>query len=64
MMSDTEQYLIEAADRCNRLARAGREIAEDLEALGNDLMAKAVALDTERQKNQQPQQSGGEASAS
>ena len=63
-MSDTEQYLIEVADRCNRLARAGREMAEDLEALGNDLMAKAVALDTERQKNQQPQLSGGEASAS
>jgi len=64
MMSDTEQYLIEVADRCNRLARAGREMAENLEALGNDLMAKAVALDTERQKNQQPQLSGGEASAS
>ena len=63
-MSDTEQYLIEVADRCNRLARAGREMAENLEALGNDLMAKAVALDTERQKNQQPQLSGGEASAS
>ena len=62
-MSDTEQYLIEVADRCNRLARAGREMAENLEALGNDLMAKAVALDTERQKNQQSQQSGGEASA-
>ena len=40
--------LIETADRCIRLARAGREIADDLEAMSNDLMAKAVELDTYR----------------
>ena len=50
-MLKTEEYLIEIADRCNRLARAGREIAASLEAMGNDLMAKAVALDTKRDKN-------------
>jgi hypothetical protein len=50
-MLKTEEYLIETADRCIRLARAGREIAENLEALSNDLMAKAVELDTTKQKN-------------
>jgi hypothetical protein len=49
-MLKTEEYLIETADRCIRLARAGREIADSLEALSNDLMAKAVALDTTEQK--------------
>lgn len=51
-MLKTEEYLIETADRCIRLARAGREIAADLEAISNDLMAKAVELDTTRQKKQ------------
>ena len=50
-MLKTEEYLIETADRCIRLARAGREIADSLEALSNDLMAKAVELDTSRDKN-------------
>jgi len=49
-MPDTEEYLIETADRCTRLARAGRELAASLEAISNDLMAKAVALDTVRAK--------------
>ena len=47
-MIDTEDYLIETADRCKRLARMGREVAESLEAISNELMAKAVALDTDR----------------
>ena len=42
-MGDTEEYLIETADRCNRLARVGRELAASLEAMSNDLMARAVA---------------------
>ena len=52
-MRKTEQYLIDTADQCIRLARAGREIAADLEALSNDLMAKAVELDTTRQRDEQ-----------
>ena len=52
-MLNTEEYLIETADRCNRLARAGREIAASLEAMSNDLMAKAVELDTTQQKKNQ-----------
>ncbi len=49
-MSDTEQYLLDAADRCVRLARVGRELAANLESLSDDLMAKAVELDTVRDK--------------
>lgn len=51
-MIDTEEYLIETADRCVRLARMGRELAADLEAISNELMAKAVELDTEQAKRQ------------
>jgi hypothetical protein len=49
-MKMTEEFLIETADRCKRLARVGRELAANLEDMGNDLMAKAVELDTTRQK--------------
>ncbi|MFA6265735.1 MAG: hypothetical protein WC670_08485 [Pseudolabrys sp.] len=49
-MRDIEQYLIDTADQCIRLARAGREMAENLEAMSNKLMAKAVELDSARDK--------------
>ena len=52
-MPTTEEYLIETADRCARLAREGRSLLERLEAISHELMAKAVELDTERDKNQQ-----------
>ena len=52
-MHDTEEYLIETAERCNRLARLGREVAANLDASSNDLMARAVALDTERDRQGQ-----------
>lgn len=52
VMIDTEEYLIATADRCTRLARMGRELAADLEAISNELMAKAVELDTEQAKQQ------------
>jgi len=55
-MPDTEEYLIETADRCKRLARAGREIAASLESMSNDLMAKAVEIDTNRDKKQKTAQ--------
>jgi hypothetical protein len=41
-MPKTEEFLIETADRCTGLAREGRELIERLEAMRNDLMAKAV----------------------
>ncbi len=50
-MLKTEEYLIETADRCIRLAKEGRDLLVALEAISNDLMAKAVELDTSRQKN-------------
>jgi len=50
-MLKTEEYLVETADRCIRLAREGRELIERLESISNELMAKAVELDTTRDKN-------------
>ena len=52
MALKTEEFLIETADRCKRLAREGRQLAANLENMGNDLMAKAVELDTTRQKTE------------
>jgi hypothetical protein len=57
IMLKTEEYLIETADRCIRMAQEGRELVTKLESIGNDLMTKAVELDTARQKKQKP--SGG-----
>ncbi len=62
-MLKTEEYLIETADRCIRLAREGRELIERLEAISNELMAKAVELDTKRDKNGKPCRRGTEALA-
>jgi hypothetical protein len=52
-MPKTEEYLIEAADRCTRLAREGRGLIEQLEAISSELMAKAVELDTTRDKKKE-----------
>jgi hypothetical protein len=62
-MRKTEQYLIDKADQCIRLAQAGREMAASLEAMSNDLMAKAVDLDTARQRDEKQQPAPGKASA-
>jgi hypothetical protein len=51
-MLKTEEYLIETADRCIRLAREGRQLVDRLEAISNELMAKAVEIDTKREKTQ------------
>jgi hypothetical protein len=51
-MLKTEEYLVETADRCIRLAREGRQLVARLEAISDELMAKAVELDTRRDKNQ------------
>jgi hypothetical protein len=50
-MRKTEEYLVETADRCIQLAREGRDLIDRLEAISHELMAKAVELDTERDKN-------------
>jgi hypothetical protein len=57
-MRKTAHYLIETADQVAQLARAGREMAEQLETMSNNLMAKAVALDTERQRDEKPEKIG------
>jgi hypothetical protein len=54
-MPKTEDYLIETADQCVELARAGREMAARLDAMSNKLMAKAVELDTAREREQKPE---------
>ena len=51
-MVETEEYLIKTADQCVRLAQMGRELAESLEAMSNELMAKAVELDSKRDRKQ------------
>lgn len=56
-MQDIEHYLIEKADECRRLARVGREMADSLEAMGNDLMAKAVELDSARDRDDKDERS-------
>jgi hypothetical protein len=52
IMLKTEEYLIETADRCTRLAREGRNLIEELEAISNELMARAVELDTTRDRQE------------
>jgi hypothetical protein len=48
-MQDAE-YFIEKAEECLRLVRQARENADNLEGLANQLMAKAVEIDTDRQR--------------
>jgi len=58
-MRKTEDYLVETADRCIRLAREGRGLIDRLEAISHELMAKAVELDTERDKKNASASRGG-----
>jgi hypothetical protein len=60
-MLKTEEYLIEAADQCTRLARDGRQLIERLEAISHELMAKAVEIDTTRDKKEKPAGEPGKA---
>ncbi len=57
-MRSTEHYLIDMADECVQLARAGREMASQLEAMSDKLMAKAVELDTAKQRGEQSPATG------
>jgi hypothetical protein len=43
-------YLITKADQCFRMAKRDRENASELEAMGHELMAKAVELDVDRER--------------
>jgi hypothetical protein len=64
IMLKTEEYLVETADRCIRLAHEGRQLVERLEAISNELMAKAVEIDTKREKNENTAGEPGQAPAS
>jgi hypothetical protein len=46
----TAEYFFEKADQCFRRSRGDRKIAVELDARGNEFMAKAVELDTKQQK--------------
>ena len=59
-MLKTEEYLVDTADRCIRLAREGRALIDRLESISNELMAKAVELDTTRDKNGKRKSAAGE----
>jgi len=63
-MLKTEEYLVETADRCIRLAHEGCQLVERLEAISNELMAKAVEIDTKREKNENTAGEPGQAPAS
>jgi hypothetical protein len=56
MQAIEPQYFIDKAEHCFRLARnisenpSHKEIAAELDALGNEFLAKAVELDTDRDR--------------
>ena len=54
------EYFLGKSEECFALSRAGRELANTLEAMGNTFMTKAVELSTEtdRAKNQQSNSDG------
>jgi hypothetical protein len=52
-------YFLDKAERCfslSRLAGTNREVAAALESMGNEFMAKAVEIDTERDRNRKSRQ--------
>lgn len=60
-MLKIEEYLVETAEHCIRLAREGRTPINRLETISNELMAKAVELDTNRDKSQKTPGEPGQA---
>ena len=52
--ADAERLLHEAEDcfRCARIPGLNSEIAQGLQAAGRELMAKAVEIETERQRDE------------
>ena len=45
------QYFMDKADDCLRLVRQARETADTLEAMASEFWAKAVEIDTQRDRN-------------
>jgi hypothetical protein len=48
--TSTGGIFFERAEQCFRRSRGDRQIAVELDATGNEFMAKAVELDTKQQK--------------
>jgi hypothetical protein len=48
--TSTAEYFFERAEQCFRRSRGDRQFAVELDAMGNEFMAKAVELDTKQQK--------------
>lgn len=48
-MQDAE-YFVAKAEECLRIVRKARENVDSLEGLANELMAKAVAIDTDQDR--------------
>lgn len=49
-MSSIENYLIETSDALNRVANDLREVAAQINKISESFLAKAVELDTERDR--------------
>jgi hypothetical protein len=49
MRKTSTEYFFERAEQCFRRSRGNRKIAVELDAKANELMAKAVELDTKQQ---------------
>jgi hypothetical protein len=52
-------YFLDKAEQCfslSLLAGANREVATALQSMGNEFMAKAVEIDTERDRKQKTRQ--------
>ncbi|MGE0565611.1 MAG: hypothetical protein AB7O50_13960 [Pseudolabrys sp.] len=47
------QYFMDKADDCLRLVRQAREAADQLEAMASEFWAKAVEIDTDRDRKAQ-----------
>jgi hypothetical protein len=60
MMTRIEEYLIETADELKLTGQRLRELACTLDDVNNRLLAKAVELDTIRQKEAGPSEGSGQ----
>lgn len=46
------QYFLDKADECMRLVRTARETADRLEGMAHDFMARAVEIETARERTE------------
>lgn len=63
-MITTEEYLISTADRLKEAEARVRALAGELQRIGDELLAKAVEIDTARQVTRQSRSGTGTGSNS